>query len=260
MWYFTADWHIGHNNIIKYCKRPFMNSVEQGLLELANMGTIPLKEVRISKESAIAMGNCIIDSTNAVVSQSDKLVILGDVCSRHYYEEIRNRINCKEIYLIFGNHDDRNNIPKNLFAGTYDQYTFSIDGQKIFCSHYPCRSWDESYQGAWSLYGHVHNLFYHEDNGQLMPYERNCLQKQFSEILSSKYSHLSDDVDSLVDDLLHACDSTKGIDYTLDVGIDNVREGLPFGTPWSMDDLREYMGKKKDKWTERKKSFEKLRT
>ena len=41
MWFFTADLHLNHSNIIKYSKRPFMNQVELGLMELVDNGSIP---------------------------------------------------------------------------------------------------------------------------------------------------------------------------------------------------------------------------
>jgi hypothetical protein len=28
---------------------------------------------------------------------------------------------------------------------------------------------------------------------------------------------------------------------TLDVGVDNRRDGIPFGTPWSFDEIKKYM-------------------
>ena len=35
------------------------------------------------------------------------------------------------------------------FAGTYDQVMFNVNSQKIFYSHYPCRSWDCAFHGSW---------------------------------------------------------------------------------------------------------------
>ena len=52
MWYFSADWHLDHTNIIKYCKRPFLTREEEGLLYMVDRGSIPARDLRISSESA----------------------------------------------------------------------------------------------------------------------------------------------------------------------------------------------------------------
>lgn len=256
MWFFTADWHLGHSNIIKYCKRPFLTREEEGLLQLVDRGVIPPKEFRVSTESTERMTNAIIDNTNAVVKPDDSLVIIGDFCAAPKQDRFdvankyRKSINCKNVYLIYGNHDDRN-ILKDIFPFAEDYYSFNVNGQNIFCSHYPCRSWDKAYHGSWCLYGHVHGKFGPEDNGELMPYEKNVFVEGFHTILE-KYG--IEQKEQIVNELLSVCSSTKGVDLTLDVGVDNAVRGekVPFGTPWSMDELREYMGQKWSKWQERK--------
>ena len=52
-------------------------------------------------------------------------------------------------------------------------------------------------------------------------------------------------------ELLDVSASIYGIDYTNDVGVDNVRENIPFGTPWSMDDLEDHFGKRRGRWLAR---------
>lgn len=265
MWYFSADWHLGHANIIKYCRRPFMSYEEEGLLGMADRGTIPARELKISQESTDKMTNAIIDSTNAVVSSNDTLVINGDFCWTPREQRFRiakmyrDRINCKNVYLIWGNHDDRKSLAP-AFTGVYDQYTFTVNGQSIFMSHYPCRSWDKAHHGSWMLYGHVHNLYYLEDNGDLMPYDRQVCTEGFGSVLEELgIRNESGERDTAVQKLLEVVASLKGIDLTLDVGIDNVRPGVPFGTPWSMDDLHDYFGKKMPRWKARSDVFRSLR-
>lgn len=259
MWFFSADWHLGHSNIIKYCKRPFLSREEEGLLEMIDRGSIPARDLRISPESTNRMTDTIIDSTNAVVAPDDTLVVIGDYCwtprdgrwdvARKY----RERINCKNMFLIWGNHDDRR-ILAPLFKACYDQYVFNVDGQHIFVSHYPCRSWDMAHHGSWDLYGHVHDLYGPEDNGDLMPYQKKVFTEGFHSVLER---HGLDNRDKVVDELLAVCASLNGIDLTLDVGVDNrIRgEAVPFGTPWSMTDLRAYMGKKKSRWDARSDGY-----
>ena len=79
--WFTADFHLGHANIIRYCDRPFEN--------IADMDTE------------------IIDRLNSAVAEGDLLYFLGDFCrgSRKDALAYRKRIRCKNIFFIEGNHD-----------------------------------------------------------------------------------------------------------------------------------------------------------
>ena len=271
MWHFSADWHLGHANIIKYCKRPFLSREEEGLLSMADRGSIPARELRISPESTRRMTDTIIDSTNAVVQRDDTLVIIGDFCwtpkdNRYAVaRSFRDRINCQNIFLVWGNHDDRRILqPANaapLFKACYDQYVFNVDGQNIFTDHYPCRSWDMAHHGSWMLYGHVHNLYGPEDNGDLMPYEKQVFSEGFHSVLERfGLPNEAGQREQCVEDLLAVCASLNGIDLTVDVGVDNRIRGdhIPFGTPWSMTDLRNYMGTKKSRWEARHEGYRNL--
>lgn len=252
MWHFVADPHLDHANIIKYCKRPFLNPTEHGLMEMIDKGLVPQKELRISQESVKLMTDTIIDSINAAVTRDDTLVIGGDFCwtTRENRDrrarELRDRINCQNIYLIWGNHDDRKAL-QPLFKGCFDQYMFKVDGQHIFWSHYPHRSWDMAHHGSWMLYGHVHNNLWHEDNGQLSPYTKDVLTYDFGNALAKHGIENS----QLIDDLLAAVADQNGTSLTLDVGVDNVRPGVAFGTPWSMNEISAYMATKQVKWDAR---------
>ena len=267
MWHFTADWHLNHNNIIKYCERPFMSIEEKGLFDLVKIKSIPAKELRISDESTKLMTDTIIESTNAVVHHDDHLVVVGDVVHTprqnrfQVAKALRDRINCKNIYLVMGNHDNRQ-ILAPLFTTVFDKHTWNIDGQLIYTDHYPGRSWDQAHSGAWMLYGHVHDLFNPEDNGDLMPYDKKMLTEGFESVLdrylgSSEHLGASAQNSLIIQDLIAVCASLKGIDLTVDVGVDNQIRGkhIPFGTPWSMDHLRAYMKPKQSRWEARNEVF-----
>lgn len=267
MWYFVADLHLGHSNIIKYCNRPFMSRKEEDLYSMVNNGTIPTKELRISPESTVKMNATIIDSINATVMEDDTLVINGDFCwstkdaRSSMAAKFRNLINCKNVFLIWGNHDDRATLSP-LFKACYDQYDFNVDGQHIFMNHFPCKSWDKSHHGAWMLYGHVHNLYGPEDNGKLMPYEKQVLSEGFDSVLNRLLpdSFGISERNGIVQDLLAVCASLNGIDLTLDIGVDNrIRgESVPFGTPWSINEIRSVMNKKMNRWSARQEAFKML--
>lgn len=266
MWHFTADWHLNHNNIIKYCERPFMSFEEKGLFDLVKIKSIRSKELRISDESTKLMTDTIIENTNAVVRNDDHLVVIGDVVHtprQNRFEVAKSlisRINCQNIYLVLGNHDNRQ-ILSPLFKSVFDKHLWNIDGQLIYTDHYPGRSWDQAHSGAWMLYGHVHDLFHPEDNGDLMPYDKKMLTEGFESVLS-RHLRLDDlptgsATKEIIDDLLAVCASLKGVDLTVDVGVDNQVRGteIPFGTPWSMDHLRAYMKPKQSRWEARNEVF-----
>lgn len=126
MIFFTADTHFSHENIIKYCQRPFQSVKE--------------------------MDNTLIDNWNQVVGKEDTVYHLGDfgLFGRHYQKcsEIIDRLNGK-IILIAGHHDRRY---LQLFEEVYK--VLKVKGFTL--SHYPnvpCGLY-----GGVLLHGHVHCL------------------------------------------------------------------------------------------------------
>lgn len=237
MWFFTADWHLNHANIIKYCSRPFLDVEEQALLELVKKGTLTFKDFRISSESLLRMNNSIIESVNQTVSENDNLVIIGDICwsstSKKDLGNILSKIRCKNLFLIWGNNDNRKTF-KDFFKATYDSYIFNIEGQRIFASHYPCRSWPLMQKGSWMLYGHAHNSLWHYDNCFLTEQENKALNQILDCVPISKFKETKKSILSLF----------RKKSFTLDVGVDNIREEVPFGTPWSFNDILAHMESK----------------
>lgn len=226
MYWFTADWHLDHENIIKFCNRPF-------------------DDVQI-------MNRTIIDNTNKVVKHEDILVMIGDFCfSKKSYEynarKFRENIFCKNVIFINGNHDE--SCLKRIFSEVHERLELKIEGEKIICDHYPSRSWNKQHHGSWQLYGHVHGEFSQEDLGNLSPYEEFAFKFGFEKVLQ-KYNIAKQD--SIIEELLEICTSTKGCNYALDVGVDNpYRKEMPFGTPWSFDEVSRYMNSIYPKWVEK---------
>lgn len=140
--FFTSDTHFGHENIIKYCNRPF-NSVEE-------------------------MNDTLIKNWNSVVKENDIVFHLGDFgfIGIQEFKRIKNQLNGK-IYLITGNHDRKmlhNGVIKflNLFEYIGPELYINIDGQKIYLNHKPYLCFDGSYgrtdkTWTWQLFGHVHS-------------------------------------------------------------------------------------------------------
>ena len=140
MIFFTADLHLDHANIIKFCNRPF-NDVEH-------------------------MNKVLIDNINDAVESEDSLYILGDFClgNSQKWRAFRNRIVCRDIILIRGNHDKQ--FPNSLFSRADNLITKVFDiswgGIPITLCHYAMRTWPASHFGSWHLYGHSHNSLYED--------------------------------------------------------------------------------------------------
>lgn len=167
--WFISDTHFGHGNIIKYCHRPFLTKYDIKALE-ENGGTWHdglwkgefSSKHYISKEAINLMDSTIIDNINKCVQPDDLIWHLGDVLfapKDKYVERCQgylDRINCKNINLIWGNHDHRS--IKHLFNETYDLVKIHLPNQRsqaILC-HYALAVWDGSHRGNWNLYGHSH--------------------------------------------------------------------------------------------------------
>ena len=130
--WFTADFHLGHKNIIRYCNRPF-DTVE-------------------------AMNSTILERLNSAVKANDVLYFLGDFCigPKARALELRREIRCKKIFAVPGNHDKDTRKLTQEFSWLGDLAEVSINGQRIVLCHYAMRVWNHSSHGAWHLYGHSH--------------------------------------------------------------------------------------------------------
>lgn len=73
--------------------------------------------------------------------------------------ELIQRINCKNRFLIVGNHDRwaKDSTCKKLFQGIYDLKRINDEGRIVVLCHFPLAVWDQSHRGSYHLYGHVHD-------------------------------------------------------------------------------------------------------
>jgi calcineurin-like phosphoesterase family protein len=135
--FFTADTHFGHHYILYACNRHSrFSSIEE-------------------------MDRKLIESINKCVGSDDELWHLGDFSLAHrrsalqtarYYRE---RIECRNMNLIYGNHD-RPEIAE-LFRTAHALKEITVDGQRIVLCHYALAIWHHAYKGVWHLYGHSHS-------------------------------------------------------------------------------------------------------
>ncbi len=148
--YFGSDYHLGHDNIRKYCNRPFDNVWK--------------------------MDEAIIKNHNAVVKPDDHFYHLGDFAWSNKGKAIEylRQLNGKKFFLA-GNHDkvlfkrdkDFNIIvrpeviPYVEWIKDYHELTIldpSAPRKKrmIVMSHYAMRVWNKSHHGGFMLFGHSH--------------------------------------------------------------------------------------------------------
>lgn len=167
--FFTSDTHFGHGNIIKYCSRPFLAEADRQEFErVGSWHDGDWKGDRASKwrmtdEAIEKMDEELFSQINSVVGKDDILWHLGDFAMpgrkynyRQKCTEYRDRINCNNVNIIWGNHDDRK--IRDLFSESYDLKQITVPGgQKFVLCHYAMAVWDGSHRGTMMLYGHSHS-------------------------------------------------------------------------------------------------------
>lgn len=153
MLFFTSDQHFQHNNIIKYCNRPFSNAAE--------------------------MDEAIISRWNSVVGESDTVYVLGDFSMRvGAMTKNVGRLRGNKV-LISGNHDACHSSRGKKASAMVEYYVacgFShvcenaivklSNNINVILSHFPyATSYPSDHKfkkhlpvdsGMWLLHGHVH--------------------------------------------------------------------------------------------------------
>ena len=147
--YFTSDTHYMHKNICR------------GTTSWGNAD-----DFTRDFDTLDQMNDRIVNGINSAVGQDDILFHLGDWSFNGFERiaEFRNRINCRNIHLILGNHDhhidrDREGI-RGLFASVNQYLELEVKGhdweQNYVLMHYPIVSWNKMNDGVIHLHGHVH--------------------------------------------------------------------------------------------------------
>jgi calcineurin-like phosphoesterase family protein len=147
--FFTSDTHYMHTNI---CRGTTRWSNADGFTR--------------DFDTLDQMNDRIVNGINSAVGQDDILFHLGDWSFGGFerIEEFRNRINCKNIHIILGNHDhhierNREDIQR-LFTSVNQYLELEVKGkdweQNYVLMHYPIISWNKMNDGVIHLHGHVH--------------------------------------------------------------------------------------------------------
>jgi calcineurin-like phosphoesterase family protein len=146
----TSDTHYHHKNIC----RGVTNWRTQD-------GKIPVNSTRDFQELD-EMDSAIINNINSKVGQDDTLIHLGDVAFGGFdkLEQFLDRLICKNIYLVLGNHDhhiknDRGFI-KDRFMSVQNYLEVNVEDENFVLCHYPLQSWHGLNKGVIHLHGHVH--------------------------------------------------------------------------------------------------------
>lgn len=133
MIFFTADTHFGHNNVIRFCDRPFSSAAE--------------------------MDEVMIRNWNARVTGGDTVYILGDMFFRSTNaEEILQRLKGKK-RLIVGNHDGSwmTKFDYARYFLSVDKFLETSDGRHtLTLCHYPMLTWKHAMR-SYMIHGHIHN-------------------------------------------------------------------------------------------------------
>jgi len=158
----TSDSHYGHKNISS-------------------------KEVSTWKsgyrnfKSLSQMNETLIKNINDCVKEGDILYHLGDFAfgNKNSVIEFRNSLICKNIHLIYGNHDEhiiKDKELQDLFSSTQDVFQGYLGKTKFYMSHYSHRVWPGSHRSTIHLYGHSHGSI--SDFGKSMDVGIDC-HKEF---------------------------------------------------------------------------------
>lgn len=152
--YLTSDTHYSHSNICR-----------------ATTTWVGADNVTRDFNSLSHMNDTLVNNINNVVGENDILIHLGDFSFGGFdkIKEFRDRIFCKNIHLIYGNHDhhimnNKNNI-QEIFTSTSEYMFLDLripEGKNIVGKytlvlfHYPIASWNGMNDGVIHCHGHVH--------------------------------------------------------------------------------------------------------
>lgn len=188
--FFTADWQLNHTKNIEVFQRPFKDCDE--------------------------MNETIISNTNAMVGTEDRLYFLGDLLFGPKDDDsyirtvkwLRKKINCKNIFLIYGNHDSRGKKYRSfrqLFTNT-SEYLEVKATQKpsdntisLILSHYPIVEgmWNRYKDGSIHLHGHSQGMISNMKTRRV-DVGIDCVHKYFGKKIGEKADYRPLSLDEIV--------------------------------------------------------------
>jgi calcineurin-like phosphoesterase family protein len=135
--FFTADLHLGHNNVIKYSNRPFKDSDD--------------------------MDEKLIKAWNEVVPPNGIVFHAGDFSFHggQHTAQLLSQLN-GNVYLSLGNHDKLKYVHNAGFEAIADRFEIDVThlddepDQRIIIDHYALLTWNKQHYKSWMLHGHSH--------------------------------------------------------------------------------------------------------
>jgi len=152
--FFTSDTHYNHSNICS-----------------ATTNWIGSSNLTREFNSLDHMNDILVNNINCMVGEDDILIHLGDWSFGGFekIQEFRDRIVCKNIHLVLGNHDhhiERNKEGVQKLFSSVSQYLrlevrrpinkATTQSFTFVCMHYPIASWHDMNKDVIHLHGHVH--------------------------------------------------------------------------------------------------------
>ena len=176
--WFSSDSHFGHSNICEGTTNWVGENTSRSFLTLDEMN------------------DTIVNNINDHIAEDDILVHLGDWSFGGYdnIQQFRDRIVCKNVHLVLGNHDhhiERNKGGIQSIFSSVQNYLYldvrvyptknTAIKHRFICFHYPIASWQAMEDRSIHLHGHTHlpkhlkvgqgkSLDVGMDGNDLMPY------------------------------------------------------------------------------------------
>jgi len=141
--FFVSDLHYGHENIIRFCNRPFAGVDEMNA------------QIREELSSKLDENSILFDLGDLSHRASE-----NDVC------DLLDAIPTKNIYKVMGNHDKhkmyfgKSDSLRKRFKVLCDLAEIKVERDskeyRVILSHYPLISWNCMNKGSIHLHGHTH--------------------------------------------------------------------------------------------------------
>lgn len=139
-YWFTADLHLGHENIIKYENRPFKSLWQMNETLIKNWNS------RVAEDDTVFhVGDFCFKNSSKVVGRGE-----GDIKASSEYEKLLNG----KIIFIRGNHDNNNSTRTPIERIVLEGW----GGKRILLIHNPndITAWDKF---DFVFCGHIHKLW-----------------------------------------------------------------------------------------------------
>lgn len=140
MIYFISDLHLGHQNIIRLCNRPFADVEE--------------------------MDEALIENWNRRVGKDDLVYLLGDIVwDRKRVPDYMERLQGRKVLISTGNHDAswvKREEYHVYFESVIPYLETKLCGHPVTLCHYPLLEWKDSREETeaklgYLIHGHIHN-------------------------------------------------------------------------------------------------------